>query len=69
MFSDTCSGQNRNQNVAAILLHAAKSIKHLRVIEQKLLEKGHSYMECDSMHAVIENVKKNRPVFSINGWQ
>ena len=69
MFSDTCSGQYRNQNVATILLHAVKSIEHLRVIEQKVLEKGHSYMECDSMHAAIENVKKNRPVFSIDGWQ
>jgi len=51
MFCDTCGGQNRNQNVTALLQHAVKTIDHLHIIEQKFLEKGHSYMECDSMHA------------------
>jgi hypothetical protein len=69
MFSDTCGGQNRNQNVTAILLHAVRTIDHISVIEQKFLEKGHSYMECDSMHSAIERAKKNTAVFSISAWR
>jgi len=68
MFSDTCGGQNRNQNVCAILLHAVRTIYHIDVIEQKFLEKGHSYMECDSMHSAIERVKKNTSIYSVSTW-
>ena len=53
MFSDTCGGQNCNQNVAAVLLYAVQSIGHLKVIEQ-FMEKAHTYMECHSMHSAIE---------------
>lgn len=67
LFSDTCGGQNRNQNVAAILLYAVRST-HLQVIEQKFLESGHTYMECDSMHSSIEHSKKYRSVFIMNDW-
>jgi len=62
MFSDTCSGQNRNQNIAAVLLYVVQSIDHISVIEQEFLEKGHrpTYMECDSMHSAIEFAQSNR---------
>ena len=69
MFSDTCGGQNRNQNVAAVLLYAVQSIGHLQVIEQKFLEKGHTYMECDSMHSAIEFARKNSSVFCVSAWK
>ena len=69
MFSDTCGGQNRNQNVAAVLLYAVQSIDHIRVIEQKFLEKGHTYMECDSMHSAIEFAHKNSSVFCVSAWK
>ena len=47
MFSDMCGGQNRNQNIAAVLLYVVQSIDHINAIEQKFLEKGHrpTYME------------------------
>lgn len=67
LFSDTCSGQNRNQQVAAALLYAVQNT-HLTVIEQKFLESGHSHMECDSMHSSIENARKNRACFMMNDW-
>jgi hypothetical protein len=69
MFSDTCGGQNRNQNIAAIVAHAVTALDHLQIIEQKFLEKGHSYMECDSMHASNEHAKKNVAVFSVSAWR
>jgi len=62
MFSDTCGGQNRNQNITAILYYAVQTIQNLKSIEEKFLESGHTYMECDSMHSAIEFAKKNSAV-------
>lgn len=67
LFSDTCSGQNRNQNVSALLMHTVQTTG-IEVIEQKFFESGHSMMECDSMHSAIERAKKNVPVYSIHDW-
>lgn len=67
MFSDTCGGQNRNQQMAAALLYAVQNT-HLQIIEQKFLESGHSHMECDSMHAAIEYASKNREIFMLRDW-
>ncbi|KAI4454145.1 dna-directed rna polymerases i ii and iii subunit rpabc2 [Holotrichia oblita] len=32
------------------------------------MEKGHSYMEVDSMHSAIETAKKHVPVYLMNDW-
>jgi len=58
MFSDTCGGQNRNQNIAAVLFYAVQSIDPINRVEQKFLEQGHTYMECDSMHSFTKLAKK-----------
>lgn len=68
LFCNTCGGQNRNQQVAAILLYAVENIAHLQKIEPKFLESGHSQMECDSMHFAIESAKKNRTAFQMSDW-
>lgn len=67
-FCDTCGGQNRNQQVAAMLLYAVKTIEHLNQIELKFLESGHSQMECDSMHSAIESAKKHKSAFTMTDW-
>ena len=67
LFSDTCGGQNRNQNVAAMFLYAVRNTQ-LRVITHNFLESGHSHMECDSMHSAIEREKKNINVFTMHDW-
>jgi len=51
IYSDTCGGQNRNRHMAALLLYAVQMTK-LKIINQKFLERGHTYMEVDSMHAL-----------------
>lgn len=66
LFSDTCSGQYRNQYVAAILLWVVQNIKHLQIIEQKFLESGHTYMEADSMYSAIES--QNYLIYSMLDW-
>lgn len=68
LFSDTCGGQNRNQFVAILLLWAVQKIDNLRVIEQKFLESGHTYMEADSMHSSIECAKKHNSIYSMLDW-
>lgn len=68
LFSDTCGGQNRNQYVAAVLFWAVHKIDHLKLIEHKFLESGHSHMEVDSMHSSIESAQKHSNIYSITEW-
>ena len=68
LWSDTCSGQNRNQYIATMFLFALKSLPHLSKITHNYLESGHSSMEVDSMHSSIESEKKNCMVFSMIDW-
>jgi hypothetical protein len=49
-FSDSCSGQNRNQYVCSLLLYAV-AILPIDIIDHKFLIPGHTMMECDSMHS------------------
>lgn len=58
MYSDSCSGQNKNSIVCTALLFAIKDSPQLLNIEQKFLVPGHTHMEVDSDHALIERAKK-----------
>lgn len=66
-FSDSCTGQNRNRYVATIMKYAVHALP-LETIEIKFLEVGHTQMECDSMHSVIERKKKNLTIYSPLDW-
>lgn len=70
LYSDTCGGQNRNQNVVAALLFAINrpSESKLQTIDLKFLESGHSYMEADSIHAAIEKSKKHKQIYTTNQY-
>lgn len=61
IFTDGCTAQNRNNVVSNALLRLAMS-KNI-VITQKYLEKGHTQMEVDSVHSVIERKLKNREIY------
>ena len=67
LFSDTCGGQNRNQNVAALLLYAVQTLA-VKVITHNFLESGNTMMECESMHAAIEKEKKYQDVSTVSDW-
>ncbi|KAK6186042.1 hypothetical protein SNE40_008154 [Patella caerulea] len=62
IYTDGCTYQNRNLIVsqALLLLSRKKNI----VITQKILERGHTQMECDSIHSVIERAIKRKPIYS-----
>ena len=53
LYSDTWSGQSRNQFVEA-LHHAVLTMDKIEIIDQKFLESGHSQMDFDAMHSTIE---------------
>ena len=67
-YSDTCSGQNRNQFVASALLYAINQSDTLETINHKFLEKGHSEMESDSIHAAVEHAKKGANIYEPSQW-
>ena len=54
LISDGCGHQNRNKVLTSALsdLSQKKSI----VIEQLILERGHTMMEADSVHSTLENI-------------
>lgn len=68
LFSDSCGGQNRNRYIATILKYAVWVLPNLERIEIKFLEVGHTQMEVDSMHSVIERNKKNKTIYSPLEW-
>lgn len=65
-YSDGCCAQNRNNLLSNALLHY--SITRNVTILQKYLVKGHSQMECDSVHSTIENAKKKREIQSPSNY-
>lgn len=53
IYSDGCNYQNRCKLISNALLHF--SLENNIIIEQKYLEKGHTHMEVDNVHAHIEH--------------
>ena len=58
MYSDCCPGQNRNSHIAAMCWVALQESPSLEFIEHKFLIPGHTHMECDTSHSLIERRKK-----------
>jgi len=55
LVSDGCGYQNRNKSLSSALSDLAKSKQIL--IEQLILEKGHTMMEADSVHSTLDQVR------------
>nr|CAH7729984.1 unnamed protein product [Callosobruchus chinensis] len=58
LYSDGCTAQNRNAILSSGLSKLSQEIQI--TIEQKYLEKGHTQMECYSMHSTIERKLKKK---------
>lgn len=66
LYSDTCAGQNRNSHVTSMFMCAmAQDHVNLTCIDHKFLVPGHTHMECDQDHSVIER-KKQKTEIKIN---
>ena len=67
LYSDCCSGQNRNQYVCSVLMHAV-NVLPIKIIDHKVLIPGHTMMECDSMHSAIEFSQRHLSIYSMHEW-
>lgn len=61
IYSDGCGYQNRNAVLSNALLCFA--VQNNVIVEQKYLEKGHTQMECDAVHSMIDRKIKNRSIY------
>ena len=57
-YADSFPGQTRNNYLAGMFSAVSSCHSTLKIIDHKFLEPGHTHMECDSDHALIEKVKK-----------
>ncbi|XP_050513869.1 uncharacterized protein LOC126889549 [Diabrotica virgifera virgifera] len=65
-YSDTCGGQNKNQQVAFMFTFAFTKLPNLKIINHKFLVSGHTHMECDTDREVIIEKNKKRTQMKIN---
>lgn len=57
-YSDSCPGQNKNSFLSTMFLTFLKNAVNIANIHHKFLVPGHTHMECDVDHALIERKKK-----------
>lgn len=58
IWTDNCAGQNRNLVLAMCYFWLVNCVPNLKKINHKFLLKGHTHMEVDGVHSVIEHAKK-----------
>lgn len=61
-YSDSCPGQNRNSILSIMFTTFIQSSSNIEIIDHKFLEPGHTHMESDTDHALIERKKKKTDV-------
>jgi hypothetical protein len=67
-WSDCCVSQNKNSILASALLKVSSHVS--MTITSKYLEPGHTHMECDTIHGLIEKQKKKTeiPIYEPKDW-
>ena len=66
-YSDACGGQNRDHTIVGFLSELHRRGRFER-IDHKYLERGHTYLECDTDFSQIEKRKKSTEVFLPQDW-
>jgi len=69
-YSDTYGGQNKNSHVSSMFLKIIHMLPNVNIINHKFLVPGHTHMECDVDHSLIEKQKKKIqiPIFHPHDW-
>lgn len=65
IWSDNCPSQNRNINSILAYFSILNFVPTLKVIDHKYLLRGHTHLEVDSDHSLIEREKKKMSKFQI----
>ena len=61
LYGDGCFYQNRTVSLSNALIHFPVGRK--KTIFQKFLEKGHTWMEVESVHSATEGKLRGRQIF------
>lgn len=70
IYSDTCTGQNRNIKMALALIRFLQSNEtDIEVIDQKFLVSGHSFLPNDSDFGSVELAAKGKAIYLPNDWE
>lgn len=64
-WSDNCAGQNRNVNILFFYTYVLHKFTHLKTVNHKFLLKGHTHMEVDVAHSVIEHKRRHTKTMDI----
>lgn len=67
LFADNCSGQNRNRFVCGLLVFAGMTFEKFQII-LNFLQCGHTQMEGDSVHALIERRSTGKDIYTPDMW-
>lgn len=70
LYSDFSCGQNQNKTTMGMLSISVANHPTLKMVDHKFLEPGHTHMECDTDHSVIERAKKrtNKEIHWPEDW-
>lgn len=65
LWSDNCTGQNRNLMIVMSYMWIMHKYPQLKIINHKFLLKGHTHVEVDQIHSQIEKRKKQLKTMQI----
>ena len=68
MYSDACTGQNRNIKLALYLMKFLQKSESTEIIDHKFMVSGHSYLPNDSDFGSIESYAKNKLIYTHEDW-
>ncbi|XP_050512967.1 uncharacterized protein LOC126888649 [Diabrotica virgifera virgifera] len=59
LYSDTCGGQNKNSHISSMIMSILqRSDVNVQVVDHKFMVPGHTHMEVDVAHSMIEKKKE-----------
>lgn len=67
IYSDCCSGQNRNLNIALTLLRFVLEDNSIKTIEHKFLVSGHSYLP-NNGDLGVSKLRIKRTIYGLKDW-
>lgn len=67
MYSDSCGGQNENCYISAMCIPALQN-SNIELIDHKFLLPGHTHMECNTDHSLIEKQNFNGQIEPPHDW-
>lgn len=68
LYCDSCSGQNKNRALMAMLALFLNFTKNIKSIKITFLIPGHTYMQVDSVHGAIEVYTQKMLVWAPSEW-